>query len=407
LWAAAAWAVLSMDMVLQANQPNTESFINAAMVWGFALLLAADPRQARSGRATGAGLLFALATLYKQVALFPSGLILLADAVVGPHRRPALRRAAWIGLLVAGAWVLMALWFLIAGQFREFYGTLFRYGQEYVSQDGSGLFGNLVRGLAPRALIPAPAGVLRWLALPALLFAVVTLPRRQRRWWLYLGWAAGTYLAFAAPGRYYWHYYQLWFPVIAVGIGMLIVEMRRLEGRRRHLAHVAGGLALAALLSRTLPDFALDAVEWSEMKYGREFSHARCVAHALDARLDSGETVFQWGAEPAFYTIGRRRPTTPLVNAWFALPEYGGTLSARLTELTVEQLHRAPPDVVVLENRTVTDTAPDHPVLRWANERYTIVDRPPGYVITARKGGAVERRLALLSDEDLPSARCK
>src|SRR5262249_53966928 len=42
LWAAAFWASICSDLRLEANQPNTEVFINAAAVWSFVLLSSAS-----------------------------------------------------------------------------------------------------------------------------------------------------------------------------------------------------------------------------------------------------------------------------------------------------------------------------------------------------------------------------
>src|SRR5437016_926282 len=39
LWAAVFWTLISGDMDLQANQPNTEASLNATLIWAFALFL--------------------------------------------------------------------------------------------------------------------------------------------------------------------------------------------------------------------------------------------------------------------------------------------------------------------------------------------------------------------------------
>ena len=69
LWAAAFWALISGDMYLQANQPNTEVFQNLCLVWAFALLLRMPGGRVALGRAATIAALFALASLYKHVAL--------------------------------------------------------------------------------------------------------------------------------------------------------------------------------------------------------------------------------------------------------------------------------------------------------------------------------------------------
>jgi hypothetical protein len=36
LWAVAFWTVAAGDLALQANQPNTEVFLTACLIWAFA-----------------------------------------------------------------------------------------------------------------------------------------------------------------------------------------------------------------------------------------------------------------------------------------------------------------------------------------------------------------------------------
>lgn len=59
LFAATCWAVLSGDLYLQGNQPNTEIFLNASLVWGLAILAQARDRPLGPWRAALVGALFA------------------------------------------------------------------------------------------------------------------------------------------------------------------------------------------------------------------------------------------------------------------------------------------------------------------------------------------------------------
>jgi 4-amino-4-deoxy-L-arabinose transferase-like glycosyltransferase len=64
LWAAAFWTVAAGDLTLQANQPNTEVFLNACLIWAFALLAGMHGGRGDRARVTAVALLLALATLY-------------------------------------------------------------------------------------------------------------------------------------------------------------------------------------------------------------------------------------------------------------------------------------------------------------------------------------------------------
>jgi len=80
LWGAVFWTLVCGDVWLQANQPNAEVFINACVVWAFALLVRAGGRP-RLWRALAIGGLFALASLYKPIAIAPAALLGLAHVV--------------------------------------------------------------------------------------------------------------------------------------------------------------------------------------------------------------------------------------------------------------------------------------------------------------------------------------
>ena len=66
LWIAAFWAILSADLPLQANQPNTEALINACLAIAFAALMRIGPRRFDSG-AVVAGLGLGAAIMLKVI----------------------------------------------------------------------------------------------------------------------------------------------------------------------------------------------------------------------------------------------------------------------------------------------------------------------------------------------------
>ena len=68
LWATVFWALISGDMMLQANQPCNEVFMNMFMIWGVAMWLRADSSQIGRWGYAAAGLLLGLVTLIKPRA---------------------------------------------------------------------------------------------------------------------------------------------------------------------------------------------------------------------------------------------------------------------------------------------------------------------------------------------------
>lgn len=69
LMAALFWTVICSDLFLQANQPNTEVFINACIIWAFAFLLCFNNKNFWLRRFLIIGGLLVIASLYKPVAI--------------------------------------------------------------------------------------------------------------------------------------------------------------------------------------------------------------------------------------------------------------------------------------------------------------------------------------------------
>src|SRR5207248_495630 len=79
-FAAAFWAFTSGNLALEGNQPNTEVFMNVFLAAGFAVLVRAEKKNVGARGAFIAGILFAVASLYKQVVVVQP--VFLATAYV-------------------------------------------------------------------------------------------------------------------------------------------------------------------------------------------------------------------------------------------------------------------------------------------------------------------------------------
>jgi len=133
LWAAGLWAVISADLLLHANRPNTELFINAALVWAFALLV--EARQALPWRnVVLIGICFAVASMFKQVAVFAAGFLMVMHFFARSQDTSRLR-AVIDGLLTLliglSTWTGMMYYFHAYGYGQEMFDTLFLFNQFY------------------------------------------------------------------------------------------------------------------------------------------------------------------------------------------------------------------------------------------------------------------------------------
>ena len=393
LWAAAFWAAMAFDPWTGGDRPNTEVFINGAVAWGFALWVRAGERPAW-GRWVGVALLFAIASMYKHVAVVPSVVMALVDVAFprdGESRpRAALRVAsmACVGLL---AWAALFAYFAATGRAWIFWQTMFVYPRAY----SGGMIGNVF------ASWPSLQTMGRYTAFltPALVLLIIgacltTRSAPRRAWLLFAGLFVGTYIAIALPGSFLSHYFQLWFVPLAIGAGWGAAALPRVMAMRSpRLATVATALALLVIVYPQLTFLPLGARERAGRKYGDFLLYGHDAARAARELLQPGETMFTWSEETYVYPAAGQRP--PAAGLWRE-HMVKGPLAEWLTQRTLADLQRHPPDLY-LHWGAPLENDHDHAVPRWALERY--VPLPGGaqphfpmyfYVL---KGSDLERRL--------------
>ena len=394
LWAAAFWTVISGDLWLQANQPNTEALINACVVWAFALLATAD---ARSGipRFVGVGALWAWASLFKPTVAAPAALLALAWVVAPPSGRPrrrALGDMAVVAAVGALAWAAVATWFAAAGRFDALYDAVFTFNRWYTGDALANLVGSLSRR---RLLNDILRSALPLAILSALGLGIGLAAGPRRRWLLLVAWAAGTQVAIGVNQSSIPHYYQLWLPVLTVGGAWAVEHVEWLaRGRAPRLPTLTAAAALVVLLVFEVPLYALAPDDWSRIKYGPIFVGERAMAREVSGLLEPGETFFVWGSEVGLYFLTGVRPVCGPCSAW---PLNTGPLLLGLTSRLLVDLERGRPELVVVAKWTWLRFSLRHPVYAWLAANYRPMpgghDRGPYFQVYVRRGGALEQRL--------------
>jgi len=426
LWAAAFWAVICNDLWLWANQPNIEVPMNACLVWAFALILAEGRRQrtedrgrkpvpsTSSGQALSKaegfsilrwlaiGGLFALATLYKTVAVtFPAflGLFYLLSFL---HDRRRLR-LAFLQICVVAAvgvavWAAVFAYFAATGRLGIFYDTIFKYAGYYAQSRGGNFLTNILGGLKyeffARAMKSTP--VLIILTAAGTIYALAKGPRRP--WLLLIGFLIGAYFAVALPGRYYNHYYQLWLIPLVVGAGWAVsTRNSKLKAQNLKLKVAAGVLGLIILLCFVLPQYQYSADEWSIQKQGPQYLIAKRVAKELDKMLASGETLYVLGIDPGLYFWSGRRPPTGVI---WSTDLANNPLAEQHTKRALADLEREKPEVLV--SMLLAQVPANHPLVLWAQKQYIplpgnpdrgSIDNLPFLRIFIRRDGKLAARL--------------
>ncbi len=370
LWAGAIWTVLSGDMILQANQPNTEVFINVCVIWAIIFLLGA-----RCGiphlRAVLVGFLLALASVYKQVIIPCAALLALAHVLfppAGSRRSRCLVQAAVMAAAILLAWGVVVAVFGGGGKFSAFYEALVVFNQ-YRAGDLNTSFWSAFT--AKRLILPLTAMVL--------LAGAMALWRgriSRRGWGLLAAWWLGTFIAVALPGKFYPHYFQLWLPFLALAGGLAITGMKCLPlPHSRVASFMAGVVVLAALAGFEIPTYRLTPEQWSVNKYGHNlFVESQKLGRQLAGLLKSNESFFNWGAESGLYfDSGRRPPAGIFFNFPLKNPEMAASSAARL----LEDLKANPPELVVMSTNYLDDyLAGKNIATQWLLEGYDPVDIP-------------------------------
>jgi hypothetical protein len=401
LWGAAFWTLVSGDLWLLANQPNSEAFINASVVWAFALLLGGR-EQRHVFRVLVIGGLFALASLYKPVAAATAAVLALTHVIApwpGCSRRRALGDALLIGGIGAVAWLGTAAYFAARGHFNDFYQAVFTYNHYYsthfwsqTTHTSQTVVSNLINSFFPDRTFPV-LSLLTTLAVFTLAGAIYgTIYRPRGQWLMLLGFGVGTHIAVALPGQWWPHYYQLWLPPIAIGAGWTAASSRTAGAQwmPRWVPAAAASTMILLLVAQQIPLYRVPSEAWSQLKYGEMFVAEQKLGRELGALLANGETFYEFGAETGLYFESQHSPPS---GVFYGYPLLDGPEASSLTARTITDLDRRLPTVLVVSRVFLQRGWGRHPVLDWAWSRYVNMagnyDRG-AFLLFVRRGSRLE-----------------
>ena len=377
LWAMGFWTLISGDMMLQANQPNNEVFINMFMVWGLALWLRADATRTGGWQYVAAGLFLGCATLIKPV-LITVVCMALGWLLAGGWAPGTWKRRAWTISLVlmptAAGWALMVFYFVCRGRGSELYDCIVHYAVYYAASQGGDadensarIWLNILLGFTDKLYLPSMVFLAPLLGLTILGIAGAWLDGRRPQALTLAGCLLGTLLSVSIPGVYAPHYYQFYLPILAVAAGWGIAAVEN-SLRKRLLALGIGLATILILMWHEVPDLRLDADSWSRLKYkdpGGTFREVERCGRAVDQMLATGESVYVWGDDPGVYYYSTRRPASGI---FWADRLFWGPLKKQATLKVLEDLNKNQPSLILIEDNLPPPS--NHPVLQWINQHY-------------------------------------
>jgi hypothetical protein len=401
-WAAAIWAVVSGDLVLQANQPNEEVFLNLFQTWVFVLWVSASAKNPEPRRWVLIGLLSAIASLYKPFAVLEA--LLLSAATLALNWKPlaargkALRQAALVFGCVFTAWILVFGWFALQGRWHDFKNAVFTYNVSYSGYENIS-FRDFLQTIGGQAL---DFKTLTWLLLLFVLGCLGAFLRGRAKdshgpWLFWTAFLVAAELEVLSPGHFFAHYNQLLVPPLILGAAWGITGLSE-KIERRTWKCLPGALVLALLIFHEAPFYRLSPEEWANRKYAADgplFIRSYQLGRELDALLGPGQTFYEWGNESELYFAARRSPPSGVV---YSYPLLDSPLAMELSRRVIGDLEREKPEAVVL-NMSYYVTDPNflrHPLLQWLRVQYRYSPGNPyrkPFALLVRKGGALEKKL--------------
>ncbi len=436
--------MLSGAPSLQANQPNTEVFLNALGIAALSILLRGFKNSHSVLPAIGVGVCWALGSTIKQLVVVDAFLLSCAHMLYRAELPGGFRRAARDVLICAlvGAlvWAAVFAWFAATGRLEIFWTVLVKIPRGYSSQP---LF-TLYRYFREGRFLPS----FLWFAIPVALLVLLgafgdrhenrseypdpngKLSRWRRlvpgrEWALYLVAVLSLQLKIVVNGAGFLpHYYQYWLPILAIGSGWAIAADRPgLSVRSRRFLAAAGAAVALYLVVQQGRFYALTADDWSRLKYGDAVIHARTLGRKLQKVLRPDEPLYMCGEQVEIYYFAGQKPRT--YSFWRSHLSDTWPGNELLLKRQLASLDRTPPELLLVEaTPTEPTSASDNPAHRpglvarllgggastidHGRNARKVLDRllphyrkitlealnlGPNYDVYIRRGGTLERRL--------------
>jgi hypothetical protein len=394
LWSAAFWTLVSSSLQLGANEPNCEVFINACIIWAFALIASGSKQPLSIRKSLAIGALLTLATLYKPFCIVNAVLFAVVHVVFSFQggRKRALRDVGiWAGV-GASVWFPLVGYFAATSRWQIFYVSNVTYNHFYSPHP----FLQMLDAM-PYFTFPIVTNLRHYSPLILLIVAGILAGigrTENREKWLLLAFAVATYAGVAIPGKWFPHYFQLWLPLMAVAGGWAMVKysenwQHRFSPLPR--AEIVAALALALLLMFDLPYYRLDPLESSREIDQNKIVDTYELAQQLNGWLLPKENLVQFGDDPGFYFFCQRSSPTGLLFASHLV----GPLADTLRERFIADVHRTKPELLVLDT-TDTEFIKDDDLRFLLTQEYVPIGKDyqwRHFELRMRSGGALEARL--------------
>ncbi len=378
--AASAYALLSLSPSVLGTSAHATHFIVPLVLGGMILLLRA-PDSGRYRTLFLSGLLFGMAFLMKQPAIFFIGFALLYLVGAAFRTRPldikrASSAAAFFLLAATIPFLLTCLLVYAAGSFHNFWFWTFRYASQYVSEVPlSRAAENFT--LAASRVMQSWEGV--WIIAGIGLTSIIWNRSARSKWPFLIGMTLFSLLSVSPGFHFRNHYFITLLPCIAIlaGIGVSAGTQGLAERRGIRIARVFPVLIMAvALIYPVIQNrrflFLADPQQASRILYGLSpFPESPEVAAYLRKHTDRNERIFIFGSEPQICFYADRKSATGYIYVYglMEIQDYAAKMQAEL----IREIEAAKPRYAVLVNVTNSWTPnpnSDRTIFKWAESYF-------------------------------------
>jgi len=378
LVAGAFWVLLSQSLDLQANQPNSELFMNCCLFAIFAIFI--NSNRLNNKTLIFTGLLAALATLFKQITLPPICLLLASRLIFSDsqNRKRYFVEAIIILLIVALCWFFVATWLLEANSFTDFYEAVFIYNINY-SRIGKGdihhelkaYWDCLAQGL------PIDRYVQGFLEIAATtgIAKIISRDPAFKLWLHWLVYLFGTLIAIAMAHHPFAHYFQLLIPFAAVGGAWSLNSLQNsfLIGLKTLFSYYKKSLTsfycismqicltlmfFGPVFSDRIKELCSSPDDWSFRKYTSWFVVDKIMGEKLKSILYSFETIYILGDASTLYFYSGHFPTVCTFSSLYC-NDYlmRADVCVKWSTRVMLELSNKRPDMIVVPFNTDKDTS--------------------------------------------------
>ncbi len=361
-WQAALLGVvyytLSVNSIhLEANQPNTEIFINYFTLISIWALVQVPVPQNSNLHITGWAM--GVATMFKPVAFF----VLIPIVVYILLRRYSVdKRLTYHQFLQSSftvlyplplLWGIMFGYALLLGRFDDFWDVLIVYNNQYAGNSLRNIWAFLTH---PNYLFPQALTGVWLLVLQGFAWLFVGSRRTHARvpHYFMLLITLGVLFEIGSLGKSFAHYFQVLVPVVVMNSSLLsyyvFSEMKVRSRFRILLSTLLVSCTLGTMINLQIDFFKLDPIEISLEKYKRQFLDAREIGQEIKAITAPDDLIYYWGSESGVYYYSQRKSASGI---FYNLPlkEKRNSQKEALNARLLADLMATPPDVFIWNSK--------------------------------------------------------